>query len=65
MNTLGTNNCNTPLGEITTSGAVNGSEIWVKLEGIIPAGSVKDRAALSMIVEAENAEKLSRGERAD
>ena len=34
-------------------GPDNGSEVWVKLEGNNPAGSVKDRAALSMIVEAE------------
>ncbi|EHM38545.1 cysteine synthase B [Hafnia alvei ATCC 51873] len=30
-----------------------GSEVWVKLEGNNPAGSVKDRAALSMIQQAE------------
>lgn len=34
-------------------GPANGSEVWVKLEGNNPAGSVKDRAALSMIVQAE------------
>ncbi len=34
-------------------GPDNGSEVWLKLEGNNPAGSVKDRAALSMIVEAE------------
>ncbi|AJQ98473.1 Cysteine synthase [Enterobacteriaceae bacterium bta3-1] len=31
----------------------SGSEVWVKLEGNNPAGSVKDRAALSMIQQAE------------
>lgn len=33
--------------------AGTGSEVWVKLEGNNPAGSVKDRAALSMIQQAE------------
>ena len=41
-------------------GPDNGSEIWVKLEGNNPAGSVKDRAALSMIVRAESAAKIRR-----
>ena len=44
---------NTPLVKLQRMGPDNGSEIWVKLEGNNPAGSVKDRAALSMIVEAE------------
>ncbi|WP_058912660.1 cysteine synthase CysM [Entomohabitans teleogrylli] len=48
-NTIG----NTPLVRLQRSAPDNGSEIWVKLEGNNPAGSVKDRAALSMITEAE------------
>jgi len=43
---------NTPLVKLQRMGPDNGSEIWVKLEGNNPAGSGKDRAALSMIVHA-------------
>ncbi|WP_242415516.1 pyridoxal-phosphate dependent enzyme, partial [Salmonella enterica] len=43
-------------------GPDNGSEIWVKREGNKPAGSVKDRAALSMIVEAEKRGEIKPGE---
>ena len=53
MNTLEHTIGNTPLVKLQRMGPDNGSEIWVKLEGNNPAGSVKDRAALSMIVEAE------------
>jgi cysteine synthase B len=48
-NTIG----NTPLVRLQRMTPDNGSEIWVKLEGSNPAGSVKDRAAYSMIVHAE------------
>ncbi|PRD15024.1 cysteine synthase CysM [Pantoea coffeiphila] len=44
---------NTPLIKLQRLGPDNGSEIWLKLEGNNPAGSVKDRAALSMIQQAE------------
>ena len=50
MNTLEHTIGNTPLVKLQRMGPDNGSEIWVKLEGNNPAGSVKDRAALSMIV---------------
>ncbi len=53
MNTLEHTIGNTPLVKLQRTGPDNGSEIWVKLEGNNPAGSVKDRAALSMIVQAE------------
>ena len=43
-------------------GPDNGSEVWVKLEGNNPAGSVKDRAALSMIVEAEKRGEIKPGD---
>lgn len=43
-------------------GCDNGSEIWVKLEGNNPAGSVKDRAALSMIVQAEKRGEIKPGD---
>ncbi len=48
-NTIG----NTPLIRLQRLVADNGSEVWVKLEGNNPAGSVKDRAAYSMIHQAE------------
>lgn len=53
MNTLEHTIGNTPLVKLQRMGPDNGSEIWVKLEGNNPAGSVKDRAALSMIQRAE------------
>lgn len=43
----------TPLVQLQSLGKGRGSEILVKLEGNNPAGSVKDRAALSMIQRAE------------
>jgi len=53
---------NTPLVKLQRTGLTNGSEIWVKLEGNNPAGSVKDRAALSMIVEAEKRGEIKPGD---
>ncbi|ELY4776927.1 cysteine synthase CysM [Cronobacter turicensis] len=53
MNTLENTIGNTPLVKLQRLGPDNGSEIWVKLEGNNPAGSVKDRAALAMITRAE------------
>lgn len=44
---------NTPLVQLQRMAAGTRSEVWVKLEGNNPAGSVKDRAALSMIQQAE------------
>ena len=38
-----------------------GAEVFAKLEYFNPAGSVKDRVALNMIVEAENSGKLKKG----
>lgn len=60
MNTLEHTIGNTPLVKLQRMGPDNGSEIWVKLEGNNPAGSVKDRAALSMIVQPKSAARLSR-----
>jgi cysteine synthase A len=37
------------------------AEVWVKLEGMNPGGSVKDRTALSMIVDAEQRGLLKAG----
>ncbi len=44
---------NTPLVRLQRLGAHTGNTLLVKLEGNNPAGSVKDRPALSMIVHAE------------
>ncbi|OAT35139.1 cysteine synthase CysM [Proteus myxofaciens] len=44
---------NTPLVKLQRLTKDIDAEIWVKLEGNNPAGSVKDRAALSMIEQAE------------
>ena len=52
---------NTPmlkLGRIVNAGD---AEIWVKLEGFNPGGSVKDRPALAMIEAAERSGKLKKG----
>ena len=61
--TLETTIGNTPLVRLQRMGPDNGSEVWVKLEGNNPAGSVKDRAALSMIVEAEKRGDIHPGDR--
>jgi len=53
---------NTPLVKLQRTGLTNGSEIWVKLEGNNPAGSVKDRAALSMIIQAEKRGEIAPGD---
>ena len=62
MNTLEHTIGNTPLVKLQRMGCDNGSEIWVKLEGNNPAGSVKDRAALSMIVQAEKRGEIKPGD---
>ncbi|WP_338463813.1 cysteine synthase CysM [Franconibacter daqui] len=62
MNTLEQTIGNTPLVRLQRTGLTNGAEIWVKLEGNNPAGSVKDRAALSMITEAEKRGEIKPGD---
>ncbi|PLN82346.1 cysteine synthase A, partial [Klebsiella pneumoniae] len=62
VNTLEQTIGNTPLVKLQRLGPDNGSEVWVKLEGNNPAGSVKDRAALSMIVEAEKRGEIQPGD---
>jgi cysteine synthase len=49
---------NTPLLKINHLTAVGGAEVWAKLEGNNPGGSVKDRIALSMLEAAEKEGKL-------
>ena len=51
---------NTPLVEITKMNPVKGVRIFAKLEYMNPGGSVKDRAALYMITEAEKLGELTR-----
>lgn len=52
---------NTPLVKINSLRSERDAEIWAKLEGHNPGGSVKDRIALSMIEEAERGGKLRPG----
>ncbi|MFW5409124.1 cysteine synthase CysM [Pectobacterium brasiliense] len=54
---------NTPLVKLQRLTQGLNSEVWLKLEGNNPAGSVKDRAALSMIQQAENRGDISPGDR--
>lgn len=62
VNTLEQTIGNTPLVKLQRMGPDNGSEIWVKLEGNNPAGSVKDRAAFSMIQRAEARGEIAPGD---
>lgn len=52
---------NTPIIRINHLSPEGGAEIWAKLEGFNPGGSVKDRIALSMIETAEKEGKLKQG----
>jgi cysteine synthase A len=52
---------NTPLVRINTLVSADGAEVWAKLEGHNPGGSVKDRIAFSMIETAEKEGKLRPG----
>jgi len=52
---------NTPLVKLNKIPDSSDAEIWAKLEGFNPGGSVKDRIALSMIETAEREEKLKSG----
>lgn len=62
MKTLEETIGNTPMVKLQRLGPNNGSEIWLKLEGNNPAGSVKDRAALSMIQRAEDRGEIVPGD---
>lgn len=53
---------NTPLIKLQRLTAGLNSEVWVKLEGNNPAGSVKDRAALGMIQQAELRGEITPGD---
>jgi cysteine synthase len=52
---------NTPLIRLSRLPRENDAEVWVKLESRNPGGSVKDRAALGMIEDAEKRGKLRQG----
>jgi len=54
---------NTPLVKLQRLAPAGAGEIWLKLEGNNPAGSVKDRAALSMIQHAERQGRIKPGDR--
>jgi cysteine synthase A len=51
---------NTPMVRLSRLRAA-GAEVWAKLEGFNPGGSVKDRPALAMIEDAEKKGKLKKG----
>ena len=52
----------TPVVRLNKSGAPADVQVWVKLEYFNPAGSVKDRPALNMIVDAEQRGTLKPGD---
>lgn len=52
---------NTPIVKLNKLPAENGAKVYMKLESLNPGGSVKDRAALNMIVQAEKEGKLTPG----
>ena len=52
---------NTPLVKLNKLPGVGDAEVWAKLEGFNPGGSVKDRPALAMIEDAEKKGLLKKG----
>ena len=52
---------NTPMVRLRTLAGAESAEVWVKLEGSNPGGSVKDRIALAMIEDAEQRGRLKKG----
>ena len=52
---------NTPMVKLARMSGSSDAEVWVKLEGFNPGGSVKDRPALSMIEDAERRGILKKG----
>lgn len=51
---------NTPLVKINNFEFPAGVEIWAKIEGVNPGGSIKDRIALKMVEEAEKSGELTK-----
>ena len=54
---------NTPLVRLERTPVPNKNTILLKLEGNNPAGSIKDRPALNMILQAERRGEISPGDR--
>ena len=52
----------TPMVQLTRVVEPDMAEVWLKLEGMQPAGSIKDRTALGMIVDAERRGILRQGD---
>jgi cysteine synthase A len=52
---------NTPMLKLSRLAGPDSAEVWAKLEGFNPGGSVKDRPALAMIEDAEKKGKLKKG----
>ena len=53
---------NTPMVRLTRVVDAGMAEVWVKIEGMNPGGSIKDRTALGMIVDAERSGALEPGQ---
>jgi len=53
---------NTPVVRLNHLPDLEAAELWVKLESFNPAGSVKDRPALNMIIKAEQRGELKAGD---
>jgi len=51
----------TPMVKLARLGPVGGAEIWAKLEFLNPGGSIKDRAALGIVLDAERRGVLRAG----
>lgn len=52
----------TPIVRLERVVPAGAAEVWVKLEGMNPGGSIKDRTALAMIVDAEQRGELAPGQ---
>ncbi len=52
---------NTPMLRLSHVVSADDAEIWAKLEGFNPGGSVKDRPALAMVLDAEKKGRLKKG----
>jgi cysteine synthase len=52
---------NTPMLKLSRVVGAGDAEVWAKLEGFNPGGSVKDRPALAMIEDAEKKGRLKKG----
>ena len=52
---------NTPLIKLKTASEITGCNIYGKAEYLNPGGSVKDRAALALIKDAEEKKLISKG----